>query len=159
MDPRPPFITYPRKENGKEILKLEKCRLQLWLKASFHWLIFNCRKIIQNKPIPLTYPKEFENGLWGGEALVRGFQKRKQLQRRVPHFWFPSLIKSVLHSEILDKRMEITVTHRTLRLVDQHYVFDSYILEVSLMYTCFFEACFMAICFKPRHPLKIWSPI
>jgi len=29
--------------------------------------------------------------------------------------------------------MEITVTPRTLRLVDQQYGFDSYILEVSLL--------------------------
>ncbi|KAK4016681.1 hypothetical protein OUZ56_031644 [Daphnia magna] len=86
-------------------------------------------KIIQNKPIPLTYPKEFDDGLWGGEAIVRGFEKRHQLRRRVPHFWFPTLQKSVLHSEILDKHMEIVVTPRTLCLVDQHYGFDNFILQ------------------------------
>ncbi|KAI9557549.1 hypothetical protein GHT06_017377 [Daphnia sinensis] len=86
-------------------------------------------KRIQNKPIPLTYPKEFDEGLWGGEAIVRGFEKRHQLRRRVPHFWFPMLQKSVLYSEILDKHMEIVVTPRTLRLVDQHYGFDNYILQ------------------------------
>nr|CAG4637439.1 EOG090X0GHI [Ceriodaphnia reticulata] len=86
-------------------------------------------KIVQNKPLPLTYPKEFDQGLWGGEAIVRGFLKRHQLRRRVPHFWFPTLQKSVLYSEILDKYLEVVVTPRTLRLVDQHYGFDSYILE------------------------------
>lgn len=94
--------------------------------------------MIQNKPILLTYPKEFDEGLWGGEAVVRGFQKRKQLQRRVPHFWFPTLQKSVLYSEMLDKYMEITVTPRTLKLIDQHYGFDSYILEVTFACPCHF---------------------
>jgi len=84
---------------------------------------------IQNKPLPLTYPAEFDNGLWGGEAVVKGFIKRHPLRRRVAHFWFPTLQKAVFYSEILDKHFEIVVTPRTLRLVDQHYGFDSYILE------------------------------
>ena len=96
-------------------------------------IFFYIMKVIQNKPLPLTYPKEFNDGLWGGEAIVRGFQKRHPLRRRVPHFWFPSLQKSVVYSEILDKHMEITVTPRTLRLIDQHYGFDNYILEVSCL--------------------------
>ena len=37
-------------------------------------IFFYIRKVIQNKPLPLTYPKEFNDGLWGGEAIVRGFQ-------------------------------------------------------------------------------------
>nr|CAG4648958.1 EOG090X0GHI [Polyphemus pediculus] len=86
-------------------------------------------KLIQNKPLPLTYPAEFDEGLWGGETIVRGFLKRHPLRRRVPHFWFPSLQKNVLYSEILDKHLEIVVTPRTLRLIDQHYGFDRYILE------------------------------
>nr|CAG4642133.1 EOG090X0GHI [Eurycercus lamellatus] len=86
-------------------------------------------KIVQNKPLPLTYPKEFDYGLWGGETVVRGFIKRHPLRRRVPHFWFPMLKKSVFYSDILDKHLEIVVTPRTLRLVDQHYGFDNYILE------------------------------
>nr|CAG4648330.1 EOG090X0GHI [Moina brachiata] len=86
-------------------------------------------KLIQNRPIQLSYPKEFQQGLWGGEALIRGFQKRHQLRRRVPHYWFPTLQKAIFHSEILDKYLEVTVTPRTMRLVDQHYGFDNYILE------------------------------
>jgi len=58
------------------------------------------------------------------------FISRHPLRRRVPHFWFPLLQKSVFYSEILDKYLEITVTPRTNRLVDQHYGFDNYILEV-----------------------------
>jgi len=87
---------------------------------------------VQSKPLPLTYPAEFDNGLWGGEAVIKGFIKRHPLRRRVAHFWFPTLQKSVLYSEILDKHFEIVVTPRTLRLVDQHFGFDSYILEVNI---------------------------
>nr|CAG4642875.1 EOG090X0GHI [Evadne anonyx] len=84
---------------------------------------------IQNKPLPLSYPAEFDQGLWGGEAVVKGFIKRHPLRRRVAHFWFPTLQKAVFHSEILDQHFEIVVTPRTLRLVDQHFGFDNYILE------------------------------
>jgi len=86
---------------------------------------------VQNRPLPLTYPVEFDNGLWGGEAVVKGFIKRHPLRRRVAHFWFPHLQKSVFYSEILDQRFEIVVTPRTLRLVDQHFGFDNYILETA----------------------------
>lgn len=84
---------------------------------------------VQDTPIPLSYPVEFDNGLWGGEAVVQGFEKRHPLRRRVAHYWFPTLQKSVLYSEILDKHFEIVVTPRTLRLIDQHFGFDNYILE------------------------------
>nr|CAG4641292.1 EOG090X0GHI [Eulimnadia texana] len=86
-------------------------------------------KSVQNVPIPLTYPKEFHEGLWGGEAVIRGFQKRQQLRRRVPHYWVPNLKKAVIYSEILDKYFEVVVTERTLQLIDQHFGFDSYILK------------------------------
>lgn len=78
----------------------------------------------------LTYPKEFDFGLWGGEAVVQGFEKRHKLRRRVPHFWFPTLQKAVFYSEMLDKHFETVATKRTLEVVDKHYGFDSYILEV-----------------------------
>ena len=96
--------------------------------------------MVQNVPLPLKYPAEFDNGLWGGEAVVQGFIKRHQLRRRVPRFWFPTLQKAVLYSEILDKHFEVVVTARTLRLIDQHYGFDRYILEVHFpKYLYFFH--------------------
>nr|CAG4650574.1 EOG090X0GHI [Sida crystallina] len=88
-------------------------------------------KVIQNIPLPLTIPEEFENCLLGGEGLVKGFQKRHQLKRRVPHYWFPTLQSHVVHSEILDKHMEVICTKRLLQLVDQHNGFDRYLLESS----------------------------
>nr|CAG4643573.1 EOG090X0GHI [Ilyocryptus agilis] len=86
---------------------------------------------IQNRPLPLIYPEEFQLGLWGGEAVVKGFTKKKELVRRHPHYWVPALQKSVVHSEMLDQYMEVIVTPRTLRLIDQHHGFDNYILESS----------------------------
>lgn len=85
---------------------------------------------MQTRPIVLTFPKESHYGLWGGEGIIRGFVKRHPLRRRVPRFWFPVIQKAVVYSEILDKYMEITVTRRTLLLIDQHYGLDAYILEV-----------------------------
>lgn len=85
--------------------------------------------MVQNRPITLTFPAEYQNCLLGGEGLIKGFQKRHPLRRRVPHFWFPRLQLHVLHSEILDQHFEVTCTKRLVQLVDQHYGFDSYILE------------------------------
>ncbi|EFN69679.1 39S ribosomal protein L28, mitochondrial [Camponotus floridanus] len=31
---------------------------------------------VQNVPLPLLYPKEIDNGIWGGEAIVQGFKKK-----------------------------------------------------------------------------------
>ncbi|XP_064636698.1 large ribosomal subunit protein bL28m-like [Lineus longissimus] len=83
----------------------------------------------QTPPIPLIFPKEALEGLWGGEGIIRGFIKRHRFARRCPHFWKPRLIKHTLYSEILDQWMPITVTFRTLDLIDQHYGFDNYILK------------------------------
>ncbi|XP_014672130.1 PREDICTED: 39S ribosomal protein L28, mitochondrial-like [Priapulus caudatus] len=84
---------------------------------------------IEDVPIPVKYPKECDEGLWGGEGVVKGFQKRHPLRRRVPHYWIPSLKKKILYSEILDRYMVITVTSRTLDLIDEAYGFDHYILK------------------------------
>ncbi|GMT04622.1 hypothetical protein PENTCL1PPCAC_26796, partial [Pristionchus entomophagus] len=91
---------------------------------------------VEENPIRPIYPPEANNGLWGGEGVVKGwiesdpFVKKKVLPRRwVPHLWFPNLKKTVLYSEILDKYMNLTVTERALRLIDAHYGLDYYILE------------------------------
>lgn len=84
---------------------------------------------VQNVPIPLKYPNEIHQGIWGGETVVLGYQKRHPMKRRVPHFWIPRLRKSVVYSEILDKTMSTTVTNRTINLVLQNHGFDHYILK------------------------------
>ncbi|XP_076181840.1 mitochondrial ribosomal protein L28 [Ptiloglossa arizonensis] len=84
---------------------------------------------IQNVPIPLLYPKELHQGIWGGEAVIQGFQKKGQYHRRYPHFWFPQLKKSVVYSEVLDTYMSVIVTNRTIHLIHEHYGFDHYLLK------------------------------
>ncbi|XP_069679165.1 large ribosomal subunit protein bL28m [Periplaneta americana] len=84
---------------------------------------------VQNTPIPLVHTKESHKGLWGGEAVIKGFQKRDPQRRRVPHFWFPALHRSVIYSEILNKHMSIIVTQRALDLIHKNYGLDHYILK------------------------------
>ncbi|XP_034174916.1 mitochondrial ribosomal protein L28 [Osmia lignaria lignaria] len=84
---------------------------------------------VQNVPLRLHFPKEFHEGLWGGEAVVQGFKKKHRYARRAPHFWFPTLRKSVVYSEILDKHMNAVVTNRTINLIHEHYGFDHYLLK------------------------------
>ncbi|KAL0120254.1 hypothetical protein PUN28_008132 [Cardiocondyla obscurior] len=84
---------------------------------------------VQNVPLPLLYPKEINNGIWGGEAIVQGFKKKGMFKRRVPHFWFPHLKKSIVYTEVLDTYMRVVVTHRTIKLIHENYGFDHYLLK------------------------------
>lgn len=84
---------------------------------------------IQNVPLPLIDPPEAHQGIWGGEAIVKGFQKRNPYKRRVPHFWVPVLRRSVVHSQILNQYMAVTVTDRTLDQIHDSHGFDHYLLK------------------------------
>lgn len=84
---------------------------------------------IQNIPIPLKHPDEIHEGIWGGEAVVKGFQKRDPLRRRVPHYWVPVLKRTVVRSEVLNTHLSVTVTDRTIKLIHDHYGFDHYLLK------------------------------
>ncbi|XP_058814858.1 large ribosomal subunit protein bL28m [Topomyia yanbarensis] len=84
---------------------------------------------IQNIPLPLIDPPEANQGIWGGEAIVKGFQKRNPYKRRVPHFWVPVLKRSVVHSQILNEHMAVTVTDRTLDQIHDNHGFDHYLLK------------------------------
>ncbi|XP_055639274.1 39S ribosomal protein L28, mitochondrial [Toxorhynchites rutilus septentrionalis] len=84
---------------------------------------------IQNVPLPLIDPPESHEGIWGGEAIIKGFQKRNQYKRRVPHFWVPVLRRSVVHSRVLNEYMAVTVTDRTLDLIHDNHGFDHYLLK------------------------------
>lgn len=84
---------------------------------------------VQNVPIPVIYPPEHNAGIWGGEGVVKGYQKRGQTKRRVPHYWVPVLRRTVVHSRILDRYMSLVVTDRTMRLVHESHGFDHYLLK------------------------------
>uniref|UniRef100_D3TME2 Mitochondrial ribosomal protein L28 n=1 Tax=Glossina morsitans morsitans TaxID=37546 RepID=D3TME2_GLOMM len=86
-------------------------------------------KPIQNIPLPLIDPPESNTGIWGGEAVIKGFQKRHRLKRRVPHFWVPVLKRSVVHSEVLNEYMAVVVTDTTLEKIHECRGFDHYLLK------------------------------
>lgn len=86
-------------------------------------------KPVQEIPLPLKYPKELNEGIWGGEAVIKGFQKRTPYKRRVPHFWVPVLRRTVVRSEILNVYLSTVVTDRTMALIHDSCGFDHYILK------------------------------
>lgn len=83
----------------------------------------------QEIPLPLKYPKELNEGIWGGEAVIKGFKKPNPYKRRVPHFWVPVLRRTALRSDILNVYMSTVVTERTMKLIHESCGFDHYILK------------------------------
>ncbi|XP_037037669.1 39S ribosomal protein L28, mitochondrial [Bradysia coprophila] len=86
-------------------------------------------KPVQNVPIPVFYPTNSHYGIWGGEGVVKGFQKRQPTKKRVPHYWVPALRRTVLRSVILNKNFSTVVTTRTMDLVHENHGFDHYLLK------------------------------
>lgn len=89
-----------------------------------------CGEVTRVQTVPITVKKSpaQDQGLWGGEEIIRGF-KKPSTYRRFPAFWVPVLKKSVVYSEIFDKYISVIVTERTLQLIDKFGGFDSYILR------------------------------
>ncbi|XP_061638966.1 39S ribosomal protein L28, mitochondrial [Phyllopteryx taeniolatus] len=87
---------------------------------------------VQDVAIPVYYPPESQNGLWGGEGWVSGYRyaNNDKMSTRLPKTWRPQLLKRELYSEILDHKFTITVTPRTLDLIDAAFGFDFYILKM-----------------------------
>ncbi|XP_077467079.1 large ribosomal subunit protein bL28m [Stigmatopora argus] len=86
---------------------------------------------VEDIPIPIYYPPASQQGLWGGEGWVSGFRyaNNDKMSNRLPKTWKPQLMKRELYSEILDHKFTITVTPRTLDLIDAAFGFDFYILK------------------------------
>ncbi|KAM7413118.1 hypothetical protein PAMA_020485 [Pampus argenteus] len=86
---------------------------------------------VQDVPIPIYYPPQSQDGLWGGEGWISGYRyaNNDKLSNRLNKTWKPQLFKRELYSEILDHKFTITVTARTLDLIDASYGFDFYILK------------------------------
>lgn len=96
---------------------------------------------VVNAPIPVVYPKECNNGLWGGEGIIFGYYKKTDPKRKdklptLPRIWKPLLKKRVLYSEILDRWMAITTTLRALYLIDESFGLDYYILKTHEVDLC-----------------------
>ncbi|XP_012691670.1 39S ribosomal protein L28, mitochondrial isoform X2 [Clupea harengus] len=86
---------------------------------------------VQDVPIPVFYPRESQQGLWAGEGWIQGYKYSNddKLSTRFKKTWKPQLFKREFYSEILDQKFNITVTARTLDLIDAAYGFDFYILK------------------------------
>ncbi|EFO98767.1 hypothetical protein CRE_31545 [Caenorhabditis remanei] len=91
---------------------------------------------LEDNPIVGIRTPEGDQGLWGGERVVKGwiesapYTKKKILPRYwVPKLFFPTLKTAVLYSEVLDKYIKVTVTERAMRLIDEHFGLDYYILQ------------------------------
>lgn len=69
------------------------------------------------------------NRLINNSLVFVGFQKRDPMRRRVPHYWVPVLKRTVVKSEVLNTHLSVTVTDRTIRLINDHYGFDHYLLK------------------------------
>ncbi|XP_076446944.1 large ribosomal subunit protein bL28m-like [Babylonia areolata] len=91
---------------------------------------------VQNVPVDVKFPRQCNKGLWGGEGFVVGYIKKSTRSQRLPRVWRPFLHKRVLYSEILDRYMAVTVTLRTMDLIDSHYGLDTYILKTHEVDLC-----------------------
>ncbi|KAL4682954.1 hypothetical protein H8957_006369 [Semnopithecus entellus] len=89
------------------------------------------RERVEDVPIPISFPSESQRGLWGGEGWILGqrYANNDKLSKRLKKVWKPQLFERELYSEILDKKFTVTVTMRTLDLIDEAYGFDFYILK------------------------------
>ena len=81
--------------------------------------------------IPILYPDEFHQGLWGGEGVVKGGlepEYKKHMANFRPareSYWFPQLHMGVVYSEILNMHLEVVMTERAERLIDEAYGLDN----------------------------------
>lgn len=87
---------------------------------------------VQNVPLPLKYPKEFDKCLLGGEAVIKGYYKSRPTVRRFPNFWVPTIKRTTVYSEILNQHMDVLATDRVQQLIHHYKGFDEYIMQVNL---------------------------
>jgi len=92
---------------------------------------------VQNPRIQVVYPHEFHEGLWGGEGVIKGLKARPAARHRsflppVAKYWWPKLMEGVVYSEILNKHIEMVMTLRGIRLVDEAKGFDNYLLNTPV---------------------------
>ncbi|XP_063170707.1 large ribosomal subunit protein bL28m [Candoia aspera] len=92
----------------------------------------------QAVPVPVYYPPESQEGLWGGEGWVVGYRYAhdEKLSRRVKKVWKPQIFYREFYSEILNKTLRTAVTVRTLDQIDKAFGFDFYILKTPKSELC-----------------------
>lgn len=110
---------------------------------------------VQNIPLPTMFPKEFDNCLLGGESIVKGYYKSGPQIRKFPHFWVPTLKRTAVYSEILNKHMEVLATDRVIQLIHHYKGFDEYVMQVGLDFYLIWElkSALNMISFNPSEVL------
>ncbi|KAM7322208.1 hypothetical protein ACRRTK_019049 [Alexandromys fortis] len=80
-------------------------------------------------PIPIHYPPEFQQGLWGEEGQILGYRyaNNNKLSSKVKKVWEPQLFTRELYRETLDKKFTVTVTMWNLDLINEAHGFYFYI--------------------------------
>lgn len=84
---------------------------------------------IKDENIQVVFPENCNDGLWGGEGVVKGYRELARYKGQLARYWFPDLYGSTLYSEVLDKHMQVVVTQRLLNQVDDHHGLDNYLLK------------------------------
>ncbi|KAJ6646197.1 39S ribosomal protein L28, mitochondrial [Pseudolycoriella hygida] len=84
---------------------------------------------IQNIPLPVLKVPQQNEAIWGGEGVIKGFQKRTPTKKRVPYYWVPVMRRTVLKSVVLNKYLTTIVTERTMDLIHENHGFDHYLLK------------------------------
>lgn len=112
-----------------------------------------CVLPVQNQPLPLRYPRQMDEGIWGGEAIVQSFIKKGKFYRRTPKFWVPKLLRSAVYTEVLDKYMKTLVTRRTIDLIHENYGFDHYLLKTP---ACDIQSA-LALRIKRQILIALWD--
>jgi len=92
---------------------------------------------VQNPRIYVVYPDTFHEGLWGGEGVIKAVIARPVTRhvsnKRPPaKYLWPRLLEGVVYSEILNKHIDMVMTQRGVRLVDEANGFDNYILNTPV---------------------------
>ena len=87
-------------------------------------------------PIKYTFPAEAQVGLWGGFGILQGWKmaRNEKLSRRYRKEKFPELKEKIFHPQLVNggDPLTITVTNRTLHLVEEAGGFDHYILKTPV---------------------------
>jgi len=86
---------------------------------------------VEVTPLNIHYCKEAEEGLWGGETIVKGYRypRGDKMTKRNKRYWKPRTHKRTFYSEILNREISTTVTPLALDQIDEAYGFDFYILK------------------------------
>ena len=61
--------------------------------------------------------------------------KNKHTARYIPpeqYYWYPKLHLGVVYSEILNKHIQVVMTERAQRLIDEAYGSDNYLLQTKV---------------------------